>query len=264
MIFFYIFGHGLTRWLGYGLAALILFLQFGTSLGYAAEESPPKPAPTSIQLALHAGKLTAHVVNAPLAILMEEVSRVSNSEVVWTGGDKGKLVSADFVALPLPDALSYLLPGQSFMLIYRPAGGEKVRTQIVISSGNRTGPASPLLSPPLAAASTAPALAARAEPAPPPGDLQAADSGSRVEAPTALENESVEKIMEAAQKGEDPSSRLLAVGLLSPHAAEDARVKALLAHLADHDTNPAIQQTASEILQGISEQPAPPDPNQPQ
>jgi hypothetical protein len=90
-------------------------------------------------LVLRGGKLTAQVTDVPLQRIMEQVSALSGGAVIWNGEGPNKRVSAGFTDLPFSEALTHLLPGQSFMLLYDDADGDKTLRQIVITSKEKTG-----------------------------------------------------------------------------------------------------------------------------
>jgi hypothetical protein len=76
-----------------------------------------------------------------------------------------------------------------------------------------------------------------------------------VHAPPPLEEQPIEEILEAAQKGGDVSTRLLAVSLVAAQAPNDVRVKATLTHIASYDADPAVQASAAEVLEAMKEVP---------
>jgi hypothetical protein len=154
---------------------------------------------------------------------MEEVSRVSGARVRWLRGQaEERLVTAQFTALPLPEALRRILGETDFLLFYTSVGEGAKLTQVWISSK---------IQPPLAFASVA----------------QSEESVAGQVEPDAMP---VDTLIQDAVSG-DLSLRVDAIARLGEYAQADPRVKGILSHLASHDGNPQVRAAAAEVLSGI-------------
>jgi len=207
------------RWLRGILVGLILSagpVDAVYALGPAAVTSPG-------QIILLDGKLTAQLVAAPLRQVIEEVSRRSGAQVRWLGSQaEERLVSVEFTALPLPEALGRILGETNFLLFYTPTGGGTKLTQIWISAKG-TGEGQPGLTP-----------------------LPAA-----VEGHAALDTLPIDTLLQTAVSIAEPSVRIEAIARLGEYAQQDPKVEGVLSHLAANDTNPQVQAAASEVLAGL-------------
>ena len=207
-----------SRWLQGILVSLVL----GTELAGAAYALDPT-ATLSGQIALQDGKLTARLTTTPLRQVMEEVSRVSGARIRWLRGQaEERLVSAEFTALPLPEALRRILGETDFLLFYTSVGENTKPTQIWISS--------------------------KAQPRP------AVDSAAQSEESVAEQGEPdimpVDTLIQDAVSG-DLSLRVDSIARLGGYVQADPRVKGILSHLASNDGNPQVRAAAAEVLSGI-------------
>jgi hypothetical protein len=208
-----------SRWLSGILVSLIL----GTELVSAADALGPA-ATFPGQIALQNGKLTARLTATPLRQVMEEVSRVSKARVRWLGGQaEERPVSAEFTAVPLPEALRRILGETDFLLFYTSVREGAKLTQIWISPKTRPHPPSD------SAAQNEDSMAEQAEPGPTP----------------------VATLIQVAVGAERPSLRIEAIARLGAYAQADPKVEGILSHLASNDGNPQVRAAAAEVLAGI-------------
>lgn len=207
-----------SRWLQGILVSLVL----GTELAGAAYALDPA-ATLPGQIALQDGKLTAQLTATPLRQVMEEVSRVSGARVRWLRGQaEERLVSANFTALPLPEALRRILGETNFLFFYTSVGENTKPTQIWISSKTQ----------------------------PRPVFDSAAQSKESVAGQVESDAIPVDTLILDAVSG-DLSLRVDAIASLGGYAQTDPRVKGILSHLASNDSNPQVRAAAAEVLSGI-------------
>jgi hypothetical protein len=175
------------------------------------------------QIGLQDGKLTARIVAAPLRQVMEEVSRRSGAQVRWLGNQaEERLVSAEFTALPLPEALGRILGETNFLLFYASAGKGTTLTQIWISSKGTAGRQPGLIPQPAAVEEDA--------------------------EPDAIP---IDTLVQTAVSIAEPAVRIDAITRLGGYAQQDPKVAGILSHLASNDSNPQVRAAASEVLAGI-------------
>jgi hypothetical protein len=155
---------------------------------------------------------------------MEEVSRLSGARVRWLSNQvEEKPVSAEFTALPLPEALRRIFGETNFLLFYASETENTALTQIWISAkGN-----------------------GREQPGPAP---QSATMEERQEESDATP---VDTLIQTAVSTEDPSLRVEAIAQLGERTQEYPKVEGLLSYLASNDNNPQVRAAASEVLTGI-------------
>src|SRR5262249_55155716 len=118
------------------LMRLLLCLALEAGLVGAAYARDPAPGQISVQ----DGKLSAQISATSVRQVMEEVSRLSEARVRWLNGQtEEKLVSVEFTALPMAEALRRILGERSFLLFYTPTKEGAKLTDIWIASGTASG-----------------------------------------------------------------------------------------------------------------------------
>jgi hypothetical protein len=189
--------------------------------------SPPVDVPG--QLLFQDGKLAARVAMVPLRQVMEEIGRLSGAQVRWMDAEVGEqMVSIEFTALPLSEAVRRILSARNYLLWYAPHNEGTQLTQIWIAS-RRDGGGQPTLN------------RQPAPPLPPP---------PTAEEPVGAVDPPLEALMQTATGDADLASRLSAIEELGSATPQDARVRQILADLADHDSNPQVRDAASTMLGG--------------
>ena len=120
-----------------GLWCSLLLFGYGVSVA-AALESPSG-------VTLQAGKLSVHVEETPLREVLEEVSRLNHTPIVWLSGEgQEEPISLEFVDLPLREGLERILQRQNFVLFYEsPPTGTQLRQIWVASNRKATQPPAP-------------------------------------------------------------------------------------------------------------------------
>jgi FG-GAP-like repeat len=106
--------------------------------GYAAAAPSPEVKAFPGTLTLRGETLAARVTAAPLGQVMAEFSRLSGAKILWRTPVGTELVSVDFPALPLAEALTRLLREKNFVLFYTAAGQGMRLTQIWISAREKS------------------------------------------------------------------------------------------------------------------------------
>jgi hypothetical protein len=223
-------------WLGGIVVSLVLSMgPIGSAFAFG-----PAPAPLPRQITLHDGRLTVQVVATPLRQVMEEMSRVSGARVRWLGDHaEEKLVSVEFTALPLPEALRRILREMNFLLFYTSTRNSTKLTEVWILSGIGRSQAerTPALASPVKASLPIPDSASQSE--------EAVDRQAEFAAMP------LETLIQTAVGTADPSLRIEAIAYLGRRAAEDSTAENILSHLASNDSNPQVREAASEVLAGI-------------
>ena len=224
------------RWMSVMVASLFLSIgPIGSAFAFG-----PVSSPLPGQFTLQNGRLTAHVVATPFRQVMEEMSRVSGARIRWLGDHaEEKLVSVEFTALPLPEALRRILREMNFLLFYTSTGNGTKLTEVWILSGigrSQAGhtplPVSPeKVQPPIADSTS-----------------QSEEAEERQAQFAAMP---LEILIQTAVGTADPSLRIEAIAYLGRRAAEDSTVEGILSHLASSDNNPQVREAASEVLAGI-------------
>jgi hypothetical protein len=182
------------------------------------------------------GQLTAQLGATPLEQVMQEVSRLSGAQVVWLPGVERELpVAVEFTALPLAEALRRILNGKNFMLFYATTTEGMRLRRIWISS---PGKGQPVRTSPLVAAAMTP-----------PENEDANADEQDPEEHQRFASIPITTLMETAVHDQDPAERLAAITYLEGRAQEDQRVLGVLAHIAQNDTHPQVQDAAAEVLQ---------------
>jgi hypothetical protein len=118
-------------WLQGLLAGVVL----ESTLGYAVEAPAPPGGTFSGTVTLRDETLAIRVTAVPLKQVMAELSRQSGAPIRWLTAGGEELISVDFPALPLADALERLLGKKNFLLFYTTAADGLRLTHIWISSG---------------------------------------------------------------------------------------------------------------------------------
>jgi hypothetical protein len=196
------------------------------ALGPAAMNLPGR-------ISLQDGKLTARIVETPLWQVMAEVSRLSGAQIQWMDSAvRQQEVSVEFTALSLSEAVRRILRAHNFLLLYRSSGEETPLTQIWIAS--RGEDRQPVLN----------------QPSVPQVPVPHVQTAPVAEAPAEDSEQSLDALMETAMGEADLAARLGAIGELGSHAPDDARVRQLLADLADHDPLSQVRDAASMLLGG--------------
>jgi hypothetical protein len=187
------------------------------------------------QMTFHDGQLTARIATAPLRQVMAEVSRLSGVQVRWMDAAVGEqAVSVECRDLALAEAVRRMLRATNFLFVYAPRNEGVRLTQIWIASREDGGPPG-----------------RHRPPAPPvPRPPTADEPAAAIEEPAAAVALSRETLIQTATDEADLAARLSAIGALGSHAPEDARVRELLADLADHDPNPQVRDAAAMALDG--------------
>jgi hypothetical protein len=103
-----------------GFRRLAWMMVLGAAVAVPASEPPPERVIRYDQDAL-----TVHVVGMPVLEVLAEIGRQSGAEIRGTARDAAA-VTAQFDAVPLPQALSRLLGDQNYALVY--GSGGKLRT----------------------------------------------------------------------------------------------------------------------------------------
>lgn len=201
--------------------------------------SAPIPTPSALgstpvgipgQITLQDGKLTARIATVPLRQVMEEISRLSGAQVRWMDSVvREQTVSVEFTALPLSEAVRRILRTRNFLLWYAPRDESTQLTQIWIASREEAGGQPGRHRPPAPSGPPPPTATEPAEAVEPPLDA----------------------LIETVTGEADLAARLSAIGDLGRYAPQDARVREILADLADHDSNPQVRDAASTLLGGI-------------
>jgi hypothetical protein len=181
------------------------------------------------ELILQDGKLTARIVDVPLRQIMEEVSQLTGIHVLWMNAGGEEVVSAEFMVLPLAQAVRQFLVGQNFMFFYVFAEGEERLTQIWISSRERT----------------------KEQPILPSSSISEQQVIPQVEEelPTGI-TQPLEVLLHMAMDSDNSLSRLNAIESLGRYV-HDARVKMVLSQLAHDEQNPQVQEVAASVLNGM-------------
>jgi hypothetical protein len=225
---------------GCWLGGMVVSLVLSAGPVGAAYAFSPAPAPLPKQIALQDGKLTAQIVAAPLSQVLEEVSRLSGARVRWLNSEaEEKPVSVEFTALPLPEALRWILGEINFLLFYTSTEKDIKLTEVWISSvigGGQLG----RLPPPASQVKT-----------PPPIPDSISQSEEAVDRQAEFAAMPLEVLIQTAVGTADSPLRIEAIGHLGGRAAEDPQVEGILSHLASNDSNPQVRAAASEVLAGI-------------
>lgn len=217
------------------LAGLLISLALGAGPVSAAYAFDPEPG----QISLQDGKLSARFPATPLRQVMAEVSRLSGARVRWLSGHaEERPVSAEFLALSLPEALRCILGEISFLLFYTEAGESVKLTEIWISSGMGRGQPGPIPPP----ASQMKALL-------PTWD--SASQGEDAERQAEFDIIPVGTLIQTAVSTAKLSLRVEAIAQLGGRVQEDPKVEGILSHLASNDSNPQVRAAAAEVLSGI-------------
>jgi len=218
------------RWLRGILLSLALYsTPVGAvyALGPAAMNLPGR-------ITLQDGKLTVRILEAPLWQVMAEVSRLSGVQVQWMDSEvRQQEVSVEFTDLSLSEAVRRILRANNFLLLYPSSGEETPLTQIWIASRGE-GSGRPVLK-----QSSVPQVS-----------VPHVQTAPVAEAPAEDSEQSLDALIETAMGEADLAARLSAIGELGSHASDDARIRELLADLADHDPHPQVRDAASMLLGG--------------
>ena len=96
-------------------------------------------------MTLQAGKLSVHVEETPLREVLEEVSRLNHTPIIWLSSEsQEERVSLEFADLPLREGLERILQRQNFVLFYEsPSVGTQLRQIWVASNRKETQPPAP-------------------------------------------------------------------------------------------------------------------------
>src|SRR5262245_61417939 len=129
----------LSRSLG-GFSTLSGLLLIGSILVAGAAFNPPRV------ISLHEGKLSVHVTEMPLREALAEISRLSQTKIVWLSSEgQEELVSVEFVDLSLLEGLERILQRKNFLLFYVPQSSGRHVTQLWIASNQQpTKPPPPM------------------------------------------------------------------------------------------------------------------------
>jgi hypothetical protein len=216
----------MTHWM---LRILLVSLTLEIMPVYAA------PIPFAGTMTIHNEQLSLRVAGTPLRQVMEELSRLSGTQVLWLNDiAREEPVSVEFNDLLLSEGLSRILAGKNFMLFYSSAARKARLTQIWISSRGNSKPAF-----------TLPTVSA----AEPLSEAEEADSPEQDD----LASIPLEQLQQIAVHDQDASVRARAVVYLEDHAWTDPRAIVTLTQIAEYDPNLQVQSGAAEVLQGLHE-----------
>lgn len=181
------------------------------------------------QIILHGGRMTAHIKGASLQQVMAEVSRVSGAQLWWLHGVGEEVVTVEFRALPVAEALRRLLGPHNFLLVYTATRKGAQLTQIWITSRSQ--------------ASGQPQrfgqAAGRSTPRP-----------STEEEPSVITPPPLAVVTQTALSDQDLAARLSAIEALGQQSRDDPRAHAILSRLAASDPNPQVREVAAAVLVG--------------
>ena len=123
-----------------GLSTLRGLLLIGSILVAGAAFNPPRV------ISLHEGKLSVHVTEMPLREALAEISRLSQTKIVWLSSEgQEELVSVEFAGLSLLEGLERILQRKNFLLFYVPQPSGTHVTQLWIASNHQpTKPPPPM------------------------------------------------------------------------------------------------------------------------
>jgi type II secretory pathway component GspD/PulD (secretin) len=209
-------------WL-HGILVSLVLSSLPVCAAYAAN-----PAAVSLpgKITLQDGKMTARIVAAPLRQVLEEVSKLSGTQVRWLSLDGEEAVSVEFTDLPFSEALRRILGEKDFVLFY-PSARERARLpQIWIYPRGQAGGQLVVIQ---EGETTPPALS---------------DAAPSVEP-------DLDSLIETALHDQDMSVRLDAITQLGGYAQEDQRVETILSQVAHSDSNPQLRKSAAELLQNM-------------
>jgi hypothetical protein len=214
---------------GCWLLRIVVSLALCSTQVGAAYAFGPVTMGLSDKITLQDGKLTAHIVRAPLRQVMEEVSRLSGAQVRWMDPHRGEReISVEFTDLPFSEALRRLLREENFMIYFAPTGQGTRLSQIWILSREK----------------------ARDQPIRKEQPLPQAKTTPLAEQPAEVTEQPLDLAIETAMSDEDLSSRLRAIEDLGHYAQEDARARQILSGLVHNDSNPQVRDVASTALAG--------------
>jgi hypothetical protein len=232
------------RFIGSLLTTLVVNTGDATN-SWAAADRPPSAKTSTIfsGLEFHNGLLTAHVRATPLPQVLSEVSRLSGAKVVWLGQPDPRQVSVTFTALPVAEAIPRVLGGHNFVLIYASTADKARLKEIWIAT--RPTPTQTLIfeAAPLNEEITdnGEEMAFPQEPAPMAQEV----TTSEVEAEIA---DMLESQLDTASHGDDPGSRVQAIGVLGGMIEQDSRIRPLLQQLSISERDPEVRTAAAEML----------------
>lgn len=240
------------RVIGCLLAFLIVTLQWATNT-WATSDRPPseKMAPAFSGLQFHNGLLTANVKTIPLPQVLDTLSRLSGTRIVWLGQPDPRQVSVTFSALPIAEAISKILGANNFLLVYA-STAEKARLK-EIWVATRHSPAQTVIPPALESAPMTQEFTVNdgsteltQESEPITDDI----SAHEVEAELA---KMLESQLDTALQGTDRDRRIEAIGFLGGLVEQDSRIRPLLQQLSISERDPQIRTAAAEMLGELEE-----------
>src|SRR5262245_45923685 len=121
---------GWRPWLRGLLASVVLT----TAPGAAVDAPAPEGGNASGMMTFHDETLAVRATAVPLTQVMAELSRLSGARVRWLTPQREGLISVDFPALPLAEALERLVGDKHFLLFYAPRGPGMRLSQIWITA----------------------------------------------------------------------------------------------------------------------------------
>jgi hypothetical protein len=219
------FSRTLSLWL-HGILVSLVLGSLPVCAAYAAD-----PAAVSFpgKITLQDGKMTARIVAAPLRRVIEEVSKLSRTQVRWLSLDGEEPVSVEFTDLPFSEALRRILGEKDFVLFY-PSAREGVRLpQIWIYPRGQAGGQLVVIQ--------------EGETMPP----ALSDAAPSVEPPPVEPD--LDSLIQTAMHDQDTSVRLDAITQLGGYAQEDPLAKTTLSQVAHSDSIPQVREAAAELLQ---------------
>ncbi len=215
------------------LHGILVGLLVSSILVNAASAFSPTSSSFPGKLILQDGKLTARIIALPLWQVMEEASRVSNAQVRWLNPRGEEVVSVEFTALPLLEALRRLLAGKNFMFFYTATPEGERLTQVWISSLEQ-GDTPQVFTSPIPAEEKISETAQTA-------------SEEQAEGDTTL----LDTFMQLAVYDQNASIRLAAIMDLEAHAQENPKIIGVLSYLEYNDSDPQVQKAAAEALRRL-------------
>lgn len=226
---------GINWW----MCCLLLSLAFGESCDDHVLAANAKAAAFPGTLTLQEGKLTARIAAIPLRQVITEVARLSDAQVLWLGPQDLRPVSVAFSSLSIAEALERLLPQKNFLLLYASKDNDARLRQIWISSpGAGVAELQITKRPPL---TEQPQTTEQPE---------VMNDDPPAEADPEF-NAVLDAHIETVLRETDANYRIEAIEALSGMSGSDARIRPLLAQLANTEQDAQVRGAAEEALAGL-------------
>jgi hypothetical protein len=190
--------------------------------------APARPADSAARVVLYADDaLTVRLSRASMNEVLDEIARQTGAEIRGHAADSRE-ISADFDAVPLPEALDRLLGAQNFTLVYGESG--KLKAVRLLGEMQKPGPRPPAtpLTPDMYPHDVMAVFLDRSVPLAPGGRL---------------------RLLLAASTA--TVRRVLDVGLRNPDAA--VRAEAVHAVMQVAEADPQLQTALSESISGMDD-----------